>query len=317
MPLVPASLIDPLWVEFAAQIGAESRPEYDPAHPLGCHRHRVDDRTVFDCLIAALVHGSGYERVAVPGCSDRTIRRRLIEWAERGITKDLLRRTLAGYDRMLGLDLDDLSVDASITKSPVGGEVSGRSPVDRGKQGTKRSVVTDAAGPAPAPGRRGRQRPRLPAAGTHPGPGPRRGRALARGGLRAPGRRLRLGQDLGPAAHPGLPAPHRDQRQTLTDPGRATLGRGAHPLLDERVRQAPPQHDRQRHIVEFYLFLAAAITAIRRLINTAHPPPLGPTPHHPQAQMSLLPVGLRTDAPLASSGPAPQLDRVPAAHAGR
>jgi len=28
-------------------------------------------------VIAALVHGSGYERIATPGCSDRTIRRRL------------------------------------------------------------------------------------------------------------------------------------------------------------------------------------------------------------------------------------------------
>ena len=39
-----------------------------------------------------------------------------------------------------------LSVDGSITKSPCGGEVSGRSPVDRGKQGTKRSVACDGDG---------------------------------------------------------------------------------------------------------------------------------------------------------------------------
>jgi hypothetical protein len=31
---------------------------------------------VFDHVIAALVHGSGYERMATLGCSDRTIRRR-------------------------------------------------------------------------------------------------------------------------------------------------------------------------------------------------------------------------------------------------
>ena len=146
MPLLPASLIEPLWVEFAALIGTDQRPEYHPNHPLGCHRRRIDDRTVFECVIAALVHGSGYERIAVTGCSDRTIRRRLSDWAEQGVTKDLLRTTLAGYDRMLGLDLEDLSVDGSITKSPCGGEVSGRSPVDRAKQGTKRSVVTDGAG---------------------------------------------------------------------------------------------------------------------------------------------------------------------------
>ncbi len=146
MPVLPASLIEPIWVEFAALVGESDRPEYDPGHPLGCHRHRIPNRVVFDCIVTALVHGSGYERVAVPGCSDRTIRRRLDEWAAKGVTKQLLKTALAAYDRMLGLDVDDLSVDGSITKSPCGGQVSGRSPVDRGKQGTKRSVVTDAGG---------------------------------------------------------------------------------------------------------------------------------------------------------------------------
>jgi hypothetical protein len=36
-------------------------------------------------FIAALVHGSGYERVASPGCSDRTIRRRVKYWSELGM----------------------------------------------------------------------------------------------------------------------------------------------------------------------------------------------------------------------------------------
>lgn len=36
MPLPLASLIEPLWVEFAALIGTAGRPEVDPTHPLGC-----------------------------------------------------------------------------------------------------------------------------------------------------------------------------------------------------------------------------------------------------------------------------------------
>jgi hypothetical protein len=72
-PLLPASLIEPLWVEFAALIGTDDRPEFAPDQPWGCHRRRVQDRVVFDHVIAALVHGSGYERVATPGCSDRTV----------------------------------------------------------------------------------------------------------------------------------------------------------------------------------------------------------------------------------------------------
>src|SRR3954453_19741139 len=47
---------------------------------------------------------------------------------------------------MIGLDLDDLAVDGCITKAPCGGEVAGRSPVDRGKQGMKRSVACDGGG---------------------------------------------------------------------------------------------------------------------------------------------------------------------------
>src|SRR6266545_7723112 len=47
---------------------------------------------------------------------------------------------------MLGLDLDHLAVDGCITKAPCGGQTAGRSPVDRGKQGLKRSIVTEAAG---------------------------------------------------------------------------------------------------------------------------------------------------------------------------
>lgn len=146
MPLLPASLIEPLWVEFAALIGADQQPEFSPTHPWGCHRRRIPDRVVFDHVIAALVHGSGYERIATPGCSDRTIRRRLTDWATAGYTKILLRIVLAAFDRMIGLDLEDLSVDGSITKSPCGGEASGRSPVDRGKQGTKRSLACDGDG---------------------------------------------------------------------------------------------------------------------------------------------------------------------------
>ena len=64
---------------------------------------------------------------ASPGCSDRTIRRRLTEWAGHG--RQLLRLALAAFDRMVGLDLDDPAVDGAITQAPCGGEVAGRSSV--------------------------------------------------------------------------------------------------------------------------------------------------------------------------------------------
>ncbi len=74
--------------------------------------------------------GSGYERIATPGCSDRTIRRRLLDWAEREVGVELLKAALAAYNQMIGLDLDDLSSDGSITNRPAEGNfgsIPGRS----------------------------------------------------------------------------------------------------------------------------------------------------------------------------------------------
>ncbi|MEU8971228.1 IS5 family transposase [Streptomyces monashensis] len=144
MPALPSGLLEPLWDQFAALL--PTREEFATGHPLGCHRRRVPDRTVFEHVVLALVHGSGYERISTPGCSDRTIRRRVKEWAEQGISKTVHALALEAYDRMIGLELGDISVDGCITKAPSGGDKAGRSPVDRGKQGLKRSVAADSYG---------------------------------------------------------------------------------------------------------------------------------------------------------------------------
>jgi DDE family transposase len=145
VPAVPSCLLEPIWVEFRVLLGAE-RPPFDPAHPLGCHRRRVPDRVVFEHVVAALVHGSGYERIASAGCSDRTIRRRLKDWAEQGIGQQVHALALRAYDQIIGLELADVAVDGCMTKAPCGGPLAGPSPVDRRKGGLKRSVATEAAG---------------------------------------------------------------------------------------------------------------------------------------------------------------------------
>ena len=144
MPAVPVSLFDPVWTQFSVLL--PQHPRVDPTHPLGCHRPRISDQVVFEHVVAALVHGSGYERIATPGCSDRTIRRRLHAWAAAGLTDTLHTLVLAQYDHLIGLDFTALVVDGCMTKAPGGGDKGGKSPVDRGKQGLKRSTVTDAAG---------------------------------------------------------------------------------------------------------------------------------------------------------------------------
>jgi transposase len=115
-------------------------------HPLGCHRLRISDRVIFEKLVEVLVFGCAYWRIADEKCSATTLRRRRHEWIDAGVMDTLREIVLDAYDRMIGLQLDNVAVDGCITKAPCGGEMAGRSPVDRGKQGIKRSTVVDACG---------------------------------------------------------------------------------------------------------------------------------------------------------------------------
>lgn len=144
MPALPSWLTEPLWDQFVALLS--ERPEFHPDHPLGCHRRRISDRIIFDKLLQLLRFGCSYEAIADTTCSATTIRSRRDEWIRLGVFVQLKQIALDSYDRIVGLVLDQIAVDGSITKAPGGGEVAGRSPVDRGKQGLKRSGMTDGYG---------------------------------------------------------------------------------------------------------------------------------------------------------------------------
>ncbi len=142
MPAWPLSLMTSIWEQFSAVLP----PRPPETHPLGCHRPRIADRLVFEKLLQVLVLGCAYERIADHRCSATTLRTRRNEWIAAGLFATLETLALAAYDRTIGLDLCDVAVDGCIVKAPCGGEAAGRSPVDRGKQGTKRSLLVDGNG---------------------------------------------------------------------------------------------------------------------------------------------------------------------------
>jgi hypothetical protein len=267
VPALPVCLLEPIWAEFEALL--PERPAVAPTHPLGCHRGRVPDRVVFEHVVLALVHGSGYERIAGAGCSDRTIRRRLKEWAAAGIAEQVHTLALRAYERMIGLDLEDLAADGCLTKAPSGGEAAGRSPVDRGKQGLKRSVVTDGTG-VPL---------HVVAAGANRNDSPLLGATLAgldkldrdlpgaatlhldRGYDNGPTRALldHLGLD-GAIARKGVPAPVQAGARWVVERTHSWMnGYG-------KLRRCT---EKAKAVVDFYLFLAAALVVVRQLLHRA------------------------------------------------
>lgn len=144
MPALPSWLTEPLRDQFATLL--PERPKYHPDHPLRCHRPRISDRIIFDKLLQLLRLGCSYGAIADTTCSATTIRHRRDEWIRLGVFARLKQIALESYARIIGLVLDQIAVDRSITKAPGGGEAAGRSPVVRGKQGLKRSGMTDGYG---------------------------------------------------------------------------------------------------------------------------------------------------------------------------
>jgi Transposase DDE domain len=267
VPALPSSLIEPVWVEFAALLPA--RPAVDPTHPLGCHRRRVPDRVVFEHVLDALVHGSGYERIATAACSDRTIRRRLKEWAGRGLATALHALCLAAFDKMIGLRLGDLSADGAITKAPCGGARAGPSPVDRRKGGLKRSVAAEATGVPLGLVAAGAHRhdspllaPTLDRARAQVGALPAEVTVHLDGGYDSHVTRAllaELGFD-GEIARKGVPAPVQAGKRWTVERLHAWMNNYG------KLRRCT---DRDGAIVDFYLYLAAALVTVRALIQRA------------------------------------------------
>jgi len=263
VPALPSSVLEPLWVQIAALL-----PTPQIHHPLGCHRPRIPDRIVFDKLVQVLVFGCGYRRIADHTCSATTLRRRRDEWISAGVAEQLRLAVLAAYEQLFGLELEQLAVDSCTTKAPCGGQTAGPSPVDRRKQGLKRSIAVEAAGmPLVA----------LPAPANH------RDDGLLAATLDAIGA-------VGPL--PAQPVVHLDAgydyqpcRQVLAERGMvgqiATRGlptpiQAGRRWVIERTHAWGNQYgklrwctERRRLVVEFWLALASAVIVCGRLVRRA------------------------------------------------
>jgi len=137
------TVVDAIWQSFAAYLPKRG----EITHPLGCHRPRISDRDCFEAILFRLVTGCSWDVAGRLGKgSETTLRRRRDEWVAAGAFQHLVEEAIKAFDKVIGLDLTEVSVDGSLHKAPMGGEGTGPNPTDRGKTGWKWSVATDANG---------------------------------------------------------------------------------------------------------------------------------------------------------------------------
>ena len=121
---------DELWLRMEALL-----PVHTPrAHPLGCHKRRVEDRKVMDGIFFVLRTGCPWKALDVTGiCSGSTAHARFQEWRRAGFFRRLWEESLLEYDQLKGLDWKWLAMDGAMTKAPLGGEKN-RSQSHRSRQ---------------------------------------------------------------------------------------------------------------------------------------------------------------------------------------
>ncbi|QEL16824.1 IS5 family transposase [Limnoglobus roseus] len=120
-----------------------------PERPVGSRGGRpwVGHRAVLRVIWYVLASGVRWADVPPElGCSGRTAHRRLRAWEEAGIW-DRLHVDLLRLLRQAGkLDTDLVVIDSVYVRAFGGGEATGPSPVDRGKPGTKHTLMVDRSG---------------------------------------------------------------------------------------------------------------------------------------------------------------------------
>lgn len=144
MRALDPEVVDAVWAAIEPLIPPPPR-----THPLGCHRRRVPDRLCFQAMLIRLVTGCSWvvaERLSGGVVSDTTLRARRDEWITAGVFDSLVEEALTAYDRIVGLDLENTSIDGSQHKAPGGGNGTGPNCTDRGRRGWKWSLATEAAG---------------------------------------------------------------------------------------------------------------------------------------------------------------------------
>lgn len=120
-----------------------------PEQPVGTKggRPRISHRVVLQVIWFVLVSGCRWEDVPPQmGCSGRTAHRRLRAWEELGIWDRLhadLLRLLREADK---LDPHLAIVDSVMVRAFGGGDLTGPSPVDRRKKGSKHTLMVDRHG---------------------------------------------------------------------------------------------------------------------------------------------------------------------------
>ncbi|MEG8184652.1 IS5 family transposase [Nocardia terpenica] len=132
---------DELWVLVESVL-----PKFEPRRQ-GGGTAPVEERAVFTAVVFVLTSGCAWRMLPASfGVTVPTAHRRFTVWTEAGLWRRLHRAVLDELGRQGLIDWSRAVIDAASVRAKKGGPLTGPSPVDRGKSGSKIHVLSDRAG---------------------------------------------------------------------------------------------------------------------------------------------------------------------------
>ena len=116
------------------------KPKKKPGRP------RKDDKRILSGIFYLLRTGCQWKSLPRFYGAPSTVHDRFQEWQRSGFFEKMWIAGLLEYDAERGLEWEWQAIDGAMTKAPLGGAGTGANPTDRGKKGTKRSILTDGKG---------------------------------------------------------------------------------------------------------------------------------------------------------------------------
>jgi len=130
---------DDLWERIEVLID-----EYDPPKPTG--RKREDARKILNGIIYRFRSGCQWNHLPIEYGDDSTVHRTFQRWVEINLFEMLWSLLVAECDELSRVDWQWQAADGWLGKARSGGDQIGPNPTDRAKNGTKKSLLTDAGG---------------------------------------------------------------------------------------------------------------------------------------------------------------------------
>ena len=141
------TISDAFWEAIKEEIPDRSRnPEKEYQRKPGGGRKPLPKRQVLEGIFYVLRTGCQWKAVPKEYGAGSSIHQYFQEWAVAGFFEKIWAKGLETYDELEGIGWEWQSVDGCMVKAPLARESVGKNPTDRGKMGTKRSILTDEKG---------------------------------------------------------------------------------------------------------------------------------------------------------------------------